>query len=157
MFYRSRVFPRKLLPRTARVYCVSSCNTRLVVGRTKRSYFIHYRFFSGKFNSGLLEQASRWTLSSSVLPLLWNRTGYKSERQESCILHLQLLSKPNHTASHRRCCYCDKFPALLQSSSQYIFFATAVFRIAWSRFIRPVHTIQCSCTLCVGRVSEDFA
>jgi len=90
-------------------------------------------------------------------PLLRNRSGYNANLSASCILHLQLLSKSNHTASHRRCCYCDKFPALLQLSSQYISFVNVVFRIDWSGFIRPVHTIQCSCTLCVECVPKDFA
>ena len=81
----------------------------------------------------------------------------KPERQESCILHLQLLSKPNHTASHRRCCYCDRFPALLQPNSQYIYFVNVVFRTDWSWFVRPVHTVQCSCTVGVGCVPKDFA
>jgi len=84
----------------------------------------------------------------ALLPLPCNRSGYSANLSASCILQLQLLSKPNHTASHRRCCYCDKFPALLQPSSHYISFVNVVFRIDWSGFIRPVHTVQCSCTLC---------
>jgi hypothetical protein len=165
MFYRSRDFSLILPPRTARVYCVSNRNIRLVVGGAKCCVTLLFHTLPI-----LQRQVQEWSIVTGITLKIFsssNRTAAiamkqewlqcKSERLYSCILHLQLLSKPNHTASHRRCCYCDKFPALLQSISQYISFVTAVFRTDWSRFVRPVHTIQCSCTICVGRVPEDFA